>query len=94
MKMTNNTADILAEVNRRASAGLKEVGEIIKPSAKDIVVVVSGDLRDSITAEVSEKELVVGSPLAYAPKIEMDKPFLRLALIQNKEKIRKIFRAK
>lgn len=93
MKITDNTKAILAEANSRASAGLEKIEPIILGTAKRDVVVVTGALRDSITAEVEGNRLTVGSPLPYAPKIEMDKPFLRPALESNRTKIQEIFGA-
>jgi len=92
VKITDNTNAVLGEVNRRTSAGLKEIAPIVVNTAKRDVVVVSGDLQDSITAEVEGNKLTVGSPLPYAPKIEMDKPFLRPALEKTRAEIKRVFK--
>lgn len=92
MRITDNTTGVLREVDKRASAGLIEVAKEVKSIAKQDVVVVSGDLRDSITAEVSGNKAIIGSPLNYAPKIEMDKPFLRPALEKARAKIKRVFK--
>lgn len=92
MKIIDNTSAVLGEVNRRVSAGLAEIAPTIVATAKQDVVVVSGDLRESITAEVSDVKIVVGSHLPYAPKVEMDKPFLRPALEKARSKIKRVFK--
>lgn len=93
MKITDNTAAVLIEADRRASAGLKRIAPMVEASAKEIVPVVSGDLQDSISAEVKDNRLTVGSPLIYAPKVEMDKPYLRPALYKHLGDIQRIFKA-
>ena len=92
MKITDNTAGVLREVQKRTSAGLKEVAPDIVRAAKRTVPVVSGNLQRSITVEISEDKVVVGSPLDYAPKIEMNKPFLRPALEGARAKIKRVFK--
>lgn len=94
MRIIDNTKDVLAEVDNLATEKLSEVASLVKNTAKDIVVVVTGKLQRSITSKVEDKKAIIGSPLVYAPKIEMNKPFLRPAVIQNKENIRRIFKAK
>ena len=93
MRIQDNTAGVLAEASKRASAGLKRVAPMVKASAKEIVPVVSGDLQDSITAEVKGNRLTVGSPLVYAPIVEMNTPYLRPALHKNLGKIQQVFKA-
>lgn len=90
----DNTAGVLREVDRRISAGLKEVAPGVVSMAKILVPVVSGDLQRSIIAEFSKDKVVVGSPLDYAVKIETDNPYLRPALEANKINIRRIFKTK
>lgn len=92
MKITDNTAGVLAEAQRLTSAGLEEIAQEVVFIAKRDVVVVSGDLQRSITAEVEDEKVVVGSPLVYAAKVEMDKPYLRPALEAVRATIKRIFR--
>jgi len=94
MKITDNTAGVLAEAKKRTSAGLEEIAPEIVEAAKRTVPVVSGDLQRSISAEVKDNRLTVGSPLEYAPKVEMDKPFLRVALEKSRTAIKKIFKVR
>lgn len=88
----DNTAGVLREVDRKVSQGLSEIAPAVETLAKQTVVVVSGDLQRSITTEISDNEVRIGSPLKYAPKIEMDKPFLRVALEGTMAKIRRVFK--
>ena len=92
MRITDNTAGVLREAQKRTSAGLKEVADEVVRIAKRDVVVVSGDLQRSIAAEVSEDKAIVGSPLIYAPIVEMNKPYLRPALEAVRAKIKKVFK--
>ncbi len=93
MRITDNTAGVLAEAQKRTSAGLKRVAPLIVASAKEIVPVVSGDLRDSISAGVKDNQLIVGSPLKYAAKVEMNTPYLRPALYKHLSDIQRAFKA-
>lgn len=93
MKIVDNTAGVLAEAQKRTSARLERIAPLVKASAKEIVPVVSGDLQDSISAEVKDNRLEVGSPLKYAQKVEMDTPYLRPALYRHFGKIQRIFKA-
>ncbi len=94
MKITDNTSAVLREVAQRSSAGLKKLEAVIVSAAKKIVTVKTGALQNSTTAEVVGNKLLVGSPLKYAPKVEMDKPFLRPALMQGKDAAKSIFKAR
>lgn len=77
----DNTAGVLQEAERLSDELLEETALDIVETAKAVVVVKSGDLRDSIDAEwINDEEIVIGSPLDYAAKIEMDQPYLRPAL--------------
>lgn len=90
----DNTAGVLREVDRLISDGLKEITPEVVSMAKILVPVVSGDLQRSIEGKVVDKKAIIGSPLAYAEKIETNQPYLRPALEANKTKIRETFRAK
>lgn len=74
------TAEVIAEADRLAVDALEEVEPVMLRVAKAIVPVKTGALRDSIEAEVEDKKLTMGSPLVYAPKIEVSQPYLRPAL--------------
>ena len=77
----DNTSAVLNEAGRLADELLEETALDVVETAKAIVVVKTGALQDSIDAEwVNDKEIAIGSPLDYAAKIEMDKPYLRPAL--------------
>lgn len=79
----DNTAEVLAEASRRIDKALHKVGPKIVKTAQSIVPVVSGDLQASITDEVEDGRLVVGSPLDYAHEVEANTPYLRPALEAN-----------
>ncbi|KKM83307.1 hypothetical protein LCGC14_1310770 [marine sediment metagenome] len=93
MKITDNTANVLREAQRRVSTGLEEIAPDIVSMVKMLVIVKSGDLQGSIGAEITDKKVTVGSPLGYAAKVERDNPYLRPALEANIRKLKRIFRA-
>lgn len=93
MAIKNNTVNVLREVDRLITKGLEEITPKIESTAKKTVVVVTGKLQRSITTKIEDKKAVIGSSLVYAPKVEMDKPFLRVALENNMTNIRKAFNA-
>ena len=92
MMIKDNTANVLQEADRRISKGLDIIDKDIEKLAKVIVVVKSGDLQRSITTVREDKKIIVGSPLKYAAKIEMDKPYLRPALEGVTATIRRVFK--
>ena len=87
----DNTAGVLQEVDKRKSKGLKEIASDVVTTAKLLVVVKTGDLQRSITAEISDNTVKIGSPLKYAAKIERVNPYLRPALEANIANLRRIF---
>lgn len=92
MAIKDNTAGVLQEVDRRIAAALEDVAPKVTKTAKDVVVVVTGKLQRSITEKIDKRKAVIGSPLVYAPMVEINKPYLRVALETNKENIRRAFK--
>ena len=90
----DNTAGILQEVDRRTSTGLKEVVSEVVTTAKLLVVVKTGKLQRSITAEIVDGKATIGSPLNYAAEIERVNPYLRPALDANLINIRRVFKTR
>jgi len=94
MKITDNTAGVLRAVSEQSSAGLREIAPDVVRLAKILVPVVSGDLQESLTAEVDGNKLTLGSSLDYAAKVETNSPYLRPALEGSRANIRRVFKAK
>ena len=92
MIIKDNTEGVLQEVDRRITKGLEEIAPIVRDTAKDVVPVVTGKLQKSIIAEIDDNKAIIGSPVEYAPYVEMNKPYLRPALEAVKIKIRRVFR--
>lgn len=77
---------------------LTAAGEIVTAKAKLLTPVDTGRLRNSITYEVDkeEKETIYGSPVEYAPDVELGtsrqraQPFLEPALFQSERQINEI----
>jgi len=101
-KIEDHTKDVLKEVDRLISQKLVTAALMVERTAKQIVPVLTGTLKRSITHEpvVPKRDVRVGSNVEYAPFIEMGtskqiaKPYLRPALEANMDKIRKLFNAK
>ena len=91
MKIIDNTAAVLSKMNSLIDEKLNIIEENLLSSAKRRVVVKSGKLQRSITTKIEDNELTLGSPLPYAPIIEAEQPFLRPALVENKDIIKKVF---
>ena len=92
MIIKDNTEGVLQEVDRRITKGLEEVAPIVRDTAKDVVPVVTGKLQKSIIAEIDDNKAIIGSPVEYAPYVEMNKPYLRLALEKSKAIIKRTFK--
>ncbi len=99
VKIINNSDAFLDSVKKNAKAILAEVAEKVSVSAKKIVPVKTGALRESI--EVNQEDLTahIGSDLHYAGYIEAGtskmsaQPYLRPALMGNLHKIKRAFEA-
>ena len=101
-KIIDNTQGVLNEVDRLLSRNLRLAALLVERTAKQIVPVLTGALKRSITHEpvVPKREVRVGSNLEYAPFIELGtskmraQPYLRPAMEANMKEIRRIFRAR
>ena len=92
VRIIDNSSSVVAEASRRITAALTKVKPKIVASAQKYVPVISGDLQRSIEAEVEDGQLRVGSPLVYAAKVEMNTPYLRPAVLDNIEELRRAFK--
>lgn len=90
-----NDAKFLKSVRARAIDKLELVGEFVEGAAKYLCPVDTANLQDSINHKVLKLELSVkvGTPVEYAPFVELGtskmaaQPYLRPAVLQNKEAI-------
>ena len=84
---------VLHEVDSQTEKILADIGELIVKSAKEIVPVDTGALKESITYEVDGNSVTVGSPLNYSVYVELGtskmgaQPYLRPAFENNTSQI-------
>ena len=91
MMMSNYSVNTtIAQLDAAVIEGLNEIGKVIEQDAKAAAPVDTGRLRDSITFEVSGKEVTVGSSVEYAPYQEAKKHFLENAVNKNSSYIENI----
>ena len=77
------------------------IGEFVEGEAKLRCPVDTGNLRDSIKYSIDENEpaVLIGTNVEYAPYVEFGtvkmqaQPYLRPAVIENREQIMKILNA-
>jgi hypothetical protein len=78
--------------------GMQEAVLAVLGTAREIVPVVTGRLKNSIVGEVTVVgdvvQGVVGSNVEYAPKVEKRRQYLKGAFDRNEAKIRQILDAK
>ena len=67
----DNTGEILSAVEQAKQRALEIIGGKIEKYAKALCPVDTGALRNSITHQVDEDEVQVGSNMTYAPYIEL-----------------------
>lgn len=88
-------ADVIRSVNGAKKGALTTAAIIVNMSAVYRAPVDTGNLRDSITYEVSEDDAKVGTNVDYAIHQEFGtrkmaaQPFLRPALDENRARIQK-----
>ena len=99
-KYQDNTNKILQEADSSVRKKLTLSALVVERRAKMNCPVDTGALRRSITHELSPdgKTAVVGSNMEYAAFVELGtskmaaRPYLKLALIQSRSEIKRIFR--
>lgn len=97
--MAINSDVVLEQIKKKTISALTLVGELVTTEAKVRCPVDTGKLRDSIAYEVNESGLSVriGTPTEYGPYVEFGtktmrmQPFLRPAVLENRDKIEKVF---
>ncbi len=57
---------------------------------KELAPVRTGNLRDSYNYDVDNKQAIVGSPVEYAPYVEVTRPHVRPAVDNNEDNIVKV----
>lgn len=96
IEITDKSDEVSAAIHEAVRVSLERCGLLIEAYAKDLVHVVTGRLRNSITHEVGDKEVTIGSDVSYAGFEEegtskrQPHPFLRPALEEHKAEYIKI----
>lgn len=96
VKFNDYKKEVKKQMEHAIGKALNEIGMFVEGEAKEIVPVDTGNLRNSITYEAEEKNVIVGSATSYAPFVELPtsktkaQPFLRPAILDNKSTIQQI----
>lgn len=98
VKFTDNSKEVLAAMQEAAVRALEECGLVAEGYAKKLCPVDTGNLRNSITHEVNEREQAtyIGTDVEYAPYVELGtikqkaKPYLKPAVADHADTYRKI----
>lgn len=70
VKLTDNSAKVLAEFERRKAMALEAIGARAETHAKALTPVDTGNLRNSMAHAVDGDAAYVGSNVEYAPYVE------------------------
>ena len=71
IKLTDNTADVLRNFESACEKALEECGLTAEGYAKKLCPVDTGNLRNSITHQVSDNTMYAGSDSEYASYVEL-----------------------
>lgn len=97
--MVDNSKAVMEAVQWKAMAALANVAASVAASARQIVLVDTGDLRASIGVRQKGLVAAIGSDTHYAAYVEAGtpkmaaQPYLRPALMANLHEIKKVFKA-
>lgn len=69
-RMEDHTSEVLQAFHKQVEVGLEAIGMTAEKYAKVNCPVDTGRLRNSISHNVDEKEVVIGSNVEYAPWVE------------------------
>lgn len=101
--MANGEKKIIEQIRAKIPDALTVVGDFVTDEAKVRCPVLTGNLRGSINpalfSDIATKEMGVriGTPIEYAPYVEYGtskqsaQPFLRPAVLDNLDRIDKLF---
>ena len=71
VQITDNTAEVLSELERAKARALEIIGGKVESYSKGLAPVDTGALRNSITHRVDGDTVMVGSAVHYAPYVEL-----------------------
>ena len=68
---TDNSDEVLERLKRAKERAGQVIGLVAETYAKDETPVDTGNLRNSITYDADDKEIVIGTNVEYAPPVEL-----------------------
>ena len=91
MKIIDNSKNLLSAVDSLIEARLNESAAVVEAKAGELVHVKTGDTKNSLQHEVTDKTARIGVSTVYGGILEQRYPFLRPALHASLSRIKKIF---
>lgn len=70
-QITDNSAELEKLLHENFQTAFEEIGQTAEAYAKEMCPVDTGRLRNSIGHQASEREVVVGTNVEYAPAVEL-----------------------
>lgn len=70
VQITSHSAEVLQAMREQVALGLESIGQEAEGYAKDECPVDTGRLRNSISHEVQEDDVYIGTNVEYAPYVE------------------------
>ena len=95
-KLTDNSEEVKSAMEKAIARGLEEIGLTAEAYAKLKCPVDTGRLRNSISHDVRDKEVYIGTNVEYAPYVEMGtsrtraQSFLKPAATEHSDEYKKI----
>lgn len=95
-RFVDHSPEIRRALNEAERRALEKVGMFVESEAQENAPVDTGRLRNSITHEVEGRYAVIGTPVEYAPHVELGtsrskaQPYLRPAIEENRDTIKQI----
>lgn len=97
--ITDNSEDIKEKMIAARERSLEKIGLVAEGYAKRLCPVDTGRLRNSITHEVEDDSVYIGSNVEYAPDVELGtrkqkaQPFLKPAATERSETFNRIIKS-
>jgi HK97 gp10 family phage protein len=98
VKITDNSEEIKSEMAKAVDLALTAIGMKAEEYAKLLCPVDTGRLRNSITYDIEESDVYIGTNVEYAPYVELGtskmtaKPFLKPAAEDHAETYKEIIK--
>ena len=89
----DNSAAVMAAIYDGVANGLSDAGQMVADNARSTVHVITGNLRDSISYDATDEEVVISAGMPYAAYEELGTsrqdahPYLRPAAMDHTQDI-------